>query len=77
LSVWWKLTTGAAWKSITDVRKTFPHADAVKVAGDVLTVFNVGGGKFRLIVRIKYPIGRVYVVAVLTHADYDRDKWKE
>ncbi len=40
-------------------------------------IFDVGGNKYRLIVAIHYNTGRVYVRNVLTHAEYDRGKWKK
>lgn len=36
------------------------------------TVFNIAGNKYRLVVDMRYDIGRVYVRGVLTHAEYDR-----
>jgi hypothetical protein len=50
-----------------------PHAD--QVGG--LTVFNIGGNKARLIAAIHYNRRKVYIRAVLTHAEYDAGKWKE
>jgi mRNA interferase HigB len=55
------------------MRQTFPHADAV----GRLTVFDIGGGKYRLIARVNYRTQRVFIRAVLTHAEYDRGGWKE
>ena len=40
------------------------------------TVFNIGGNKFRLVVVIHFNRGKVYVRHVLTHAEYDQEKWK-
>jgi mRNA interferase HigB len=37
-----------------------------------LVVFNVGGNKYRLAVRIIYANRRVYVRRVMTHREYDR-----
>ncbi len=51
----------------------FPHAD--QVGG--LTVFNIGGNKARLVAAIHYNRRKVYIRAVLTHAEYDAGKWKE
>jgi mRNA interferase HigB len=56
-----------------ELRKIFPHAD--QVGG--LTVFNIGGNKARLIAAIHYNRRKVYIRAVLTHAEYDSGKWKE
>ena len=55
-----------------DLRGTFASADYV----DGLTVFNIGGNKYRLIAAIHYNRCKVYVRAVLTHERYDRDGWK-
>lgn len=78
LRVWYKLALAGDWSSLGDVRQTFPHADGVKARnGTTLTVFNVGGNKCRIITRIIYEYRRVYIRAVLTHAEYDRDRWKE
>jgi mRNA interferase HigB len=42
-----------------------------------LTVFNIGGNKARLIAAIHYNRRRVYIRAVLTHAEYDAARWKD
>ena len=42
-----------------------------------LTVFNIGGNKARLITALHYNRRKVYIRAVLTHAEYDAGKWKE
>ena len=77
LTAWWKVAQRVTWTTIQDVRTTYPQADAVTLrSGTVLTVFNVGGNKYRLIVRIVYKYRLVYVKAVLTHKDYDRGNWR-
>jgi mRNA interferase HigB len=35
------------------------------------TVFNIGGNKYRLIVKMIYTSQKVYVDKVLTHKQYD------
>ena len=78
LRLWYKTVEKATWSSLQDVRKTYSHADAVKTkGGDTLTVFNIGGNKFRLIVRINYDYELVNVRSVLTHKEYDEGSWKE
>jgi mRNA interferase HigB len=56
-----------------DVRKTYPHADAV---GD-FTIFNIGGNKYRLATYIKYRSRRVYIRSVMTHEEYSREDWRK
>ncbi len=78
LRLWYKTAEKATWSSLHDVRKTYTHADPVKTkGGDRLTVFDIGGNKFRLIVRINYDHELVNVRSVLTHKEYDEGKWKE
>ncbi len=77
LRLWYKTTSDAMWASLTDVRQTYPHADGVRTSGDALTVSNIGGNKYRLVARIRYDYQLINVRAVLTHQEYDADKWKE
>ena len=43
--------------------------------GDCI-VFNIGGNTYRLISRIRYATQKVFVLMVMTHGEYDEDKWK-
>ena len=40
-------------------------------------VFDVGGNKIRAITKIAFGVKVVLVTHVLTHKEYDNDKWKE
>lgn len=75
----WRLSVRSAeWRNLGDVRKTYPSADAVKTeSGRNLTVFNACGNDYRLIVAIHYDKQRVYTLRLLTHANYDKNKWKK
>ena len=61
-----------SWLAWGDVRASFPSASIV---GDCV-VFNIGGNKYRLICRIRYSTQKVFVLKVMTHSEYDEDKWK-
>jgi mRNA interferase HigB len=69
---WYRVASKATWQSLIDVQKTYPKAEAV---GN-FTVFNIKGNHYRLITDILYPSQRIYIKYVLTHAEYDQDKWK-
>jgi mRNA interferase HigB len=73
LDDWYRIANRLQWNSLVDVRKTYPHADAV---GE-LTIFNIGGNKYRLATRINYRTGRIYIRHVMTHEEYDREDWKK
>ncbi|MES6424454.1 type II toxin-antitoxin system HigB family toxin [Cutibacterium acnes] len=70
LANWIDVTKAAAWKSFAEVRETYRSADYVKEQ----VVFDIGGNNYRLISSIDYSLQRIYVLEVMTHAEYDR--WK-
>ena len=70
---WLKTVTRADWGSFAELRGTYRHADQV----GKLTVFNIGGNKYRLVAAIHFNRGKVFVRHVLTHAEYDQGDWKE
>ena len=73
LDAWFRIAKKAAWKNLSDVRRTLASVDAV----DKWTVFNIKGNQYRLIAEINYLYGRVYIRHVLTHSEYDRGGWKQ
>jgi len=78
LRSWYRTVLGAEWKSLPELRATYPQADGVQMSNDeTLTVFNIGGNKYRLVARIRYDYKLVNVRFVLTHTEYSKDKWKE
>jgi len=77
LELWYRTVRRARWESIQDVRRVYRHADAVEVgSGKVVTVFNIGGNKYRLVTAIHYNRQRVYVLRLMTHAAYRKGIWK-
>jgi len=72
LRSWNKITSLAQWSNFVELRQTYSSADLV---GN-LTVFDIGGNKYRLITYIDYQFKKVFIRHVLTHAEYDRDQWK-
>jgi mRNA interferase HigB len=43
---------------------------------DKLTVFNIGGNKYRLVTYIDYPAELVFIRSILTHEEYSTGRWK-
>ena len=72
LHAWYKIAKKAAWQNLVAVRNDYPHADLV---GRYI-VFNIGGNKFRLVAEIHFESSLVLIRHVLTHAEYDKGKWK-
>ena len=73
LNIWYRVARQAAWTNLAAVRTDFPSADQV---GHVL-VFNIRHNRYRLIVRSSFPIQKLYVKALMTHKEYEREEWKK
>ena len=72
LKAWRKALIGATPANFAELRQVF---NSVDVVGDYF-VFNVGGNNYRIVCYINFEEGRCYIRHVLTHAEYDRGKWK-
>jgi mRNA interferase HigB len=77
LRLWYRNAIQATWQNLHETRQLYPHADGITVANEALTIFNIGGNKYRLIARIRHDYQLVNVRAVLTHRECDAGKWKE
>ncbi|MEK6321694.1 MAG: type II toxin-antitoxin system HigB family toxin [Acidobacteriota bacterium] len=72
LQSWYHRTKQARWDSLVDTKLDFPHADLVGVC----TVFNIKGNHYRLIAKINFRHKKVFIRDVLTHGEYNKDRWK-
>ena len=72
VKTWYLVVKNAAWSSLEDVREVYRDAESV---GN-FTIFNIKGNNYRLIVGINYVKQRAYFKFFLTHAEYDKDYWK-
>jgi mRNA interferase HigB len=73
LRAWHQVAESAQWRSLNEIRRTFPQADSVGRS----IVFNVGGNKYRLVVVAHFNRGKLYVRKVMTHAEYSKGAWKD
>jgi mRNA interferase HigB len=69
---WAQAVESVNWQNPSELRKQFGSADFV----GSLTIFNIGGNKFRLIAYVNYQKHFVLIKHILTHADYDKGAWK-
>ena len=74
LENWFLQVKEAKWENPTHLKAQFPKASIV---GRGRAVFRLRGGAFRVVVLVKYSLGRVYIRFVGTHTEYDRIKVKE
>ena len=70
---WFKIMNRQSFSNFASLRSVFPSADQV---GD-LTIFNIGGNKYRLIASVHFNRDKIYIRHVLTHLEYDKGGWKK
>ena len=73
LKAWYTVVMKAKWQNLAEVKQVYPNADLV----GRYTVFNISGNKYRLAARIVYRSQTVFIVAIMTHREYDLGKWTE
>jgi len=69
LRAWHSEAKSAAWKSPADVKAKYRSASILQSGR---AVFNIGGNKYRLVVKINYSFQIVYIRFMGTHREYDR-----
>jgi mRNA interferase HigB len=69
LEDWHAQAAEADWARPSDIKAQYGDASILK-GGRV--VFNIGGNRYRLVVKINYEFRIVYVRFIGTHDEYDR-----
>ena len=69
LDDWFRVMKAMTFGSPAQLKRVFASASLL---GGGLTVFNVGGNKYRLVVTMRYDMGKVFIRRVLMHSDYNR-----
>jgi mRNA interferase HigB len=69
LKSWFREAEKLRWKTPQSIKKLYPSASILE---DNRVVFNIKGNHYRLIVRINYDYGIVWIRFIGTHAQYDK-----
>lgn len=69
LQEWYAEAESAKWDSPSFIKLRYRSASFLK--GNRV-VFNICGNKFRLVAKVNYAYGVVYIRFIGTHNDYDR-----
>lgn len=69
LKSWYKEAEEAHWKEPRDIKRDYPTASFLP---DNRVVFNIKGNNYRLVVKINYDYGIVWIRFVGTHGQYDK-----
>lgn len=69
LKAWFREAEKSNWNSPNDIKLEYP---SVSILVDNRMVFNIKANHHRLIVRINYEYGIVWIRFIGTHAEYDK-----
>jgi mRNA interferase HigB len=72
LETWYQIVKHSHYDTFDELKQHFSSADYV----DGYVVFNISGNKYRLIAAIHFNRKKVYIRNILTHPEYDRNKWR-
>lgn len=75
---WLRTIRRGEWKNASDLKATFNDVDGVTVySGRIVFVFNIEHNRHRLIAAIHFNTQTVYVLRIMPHREYDRNRWKD
>jgi mRNA interferase HigB len=68
LKAWYRETRKVEWKTSQAIKAQYRSASFLR---HNRVVFNIAGNKYRLVVKLNYAFGIVYIRFVGTHKQYD------
>lgn len=68
LEYWWTVCSKNQFLNFVELKKTFGTADLINNC----LVFNIGGGKYRLVVRVNFCAQRMWIKYILSHEEYEK-----
>ena len=72
LAAWYRITKSAKWEHFAAVKQSWKNVDGIGTC----VVFDVSHNKCRLISYINYRTQKVFILHILSHAEYGKDRWK-
>ena len=69
LQAWYEDAQRCNWHSPSEIKSSYGNASII---ADNRVIFNIKGNDYRLVVKIHYDRGQVYIRFVGTHREYDK-----
>ena len=69
LEAWFHEAVASSWAGPQDIKRRYSSAD---ILPGNRVVFNIKGNTYRLIVKLHYNTGIVFIRFIGTHAEYDK-----
>lgn len=73
LKTWRTLVELSVWKSPHDIKRLYSSASFL--SGNRV-IFNIRGNHYRLVVRVRYLNGILFILWIGTHAEYDKQNFE-
>ena len=73
LRAWVNEVEACHWKNTQDIKRRYRHASFLH---HNQVIFNIGGRKYRLEVKVQFRYGKVLILEINTHAEYDKKNKK-
>lgn len=68
LKAWFAEASKADWKTTADIKAHYSHASIIDAER---VVFNIGGNKYRLVVKVQFNRQIIWIKFIGTHIKYD------
>ena len=68
LEAWFYEAKNSVWKTPAEVKEKYGNASILK---NQRVVFNIKGNDYRLVVKIEYKIGIIFIRFLGTHSEYN------
>lgn len=68
LQAWYDDALRVDWHTPSEIKNTYANASII---GSNRVIFNIKGNDYRLVVKVHYDRGQVYIRFVGTHREYD------
>lgn len=69
LKAWHALVKAASWNHPKEIKAQFASASLL---ANNRVIFNIGGNKCRLVVKVEYEFQAVYIRFIGSHVEYDK-----
>jgi mRNA interferase HigB len=69
LKSWFEEAEKAYWKNPNFVKREFPNS---RLLSGNRAIFNIHGNNYRLVVKINYKYGMIWIRFIGTHSEYDQ-----
>ena len=69
LKSWFQEAEKAEWKTSSQLQNEYPSS---RVIENNRVIFNIKGNHYRLIIKVNYKYGMIWIRFIGTHAEYDK-----